>query len=141
MKLSAMLAFLLFMLGGLQCTYGQATADKVFSEPDEIRFANPQEVTKAAKNVFSASEQLALCQRGQGFIMFECRIDTAGRIEAITNTKLYQAAQSLPTSLLNKMKESVHQNVVFYVPKAYKTPKMSPLRQASFTIPLRSYCK
>ncbi len=73
--------------------------------------------------------------------MFECRIDTAGRIEAITNTKLYQAAQSLPTSLLNKMKESVHQNVVFYVPKAYKTPKMSPLRQASFTIPLRSYCK
>jgi len=141
MKLSEILAFFLVMLGSSQCTHEQATADEVFSEPDEIRFANPREVTKAALEAFSASEQLALCQRGKGFIMLGCQIDTAGRIEAITNIKLHQAARSLPISLLSKMKESVRQNGVFYVPKAYKTPKMSPFRRASVGIPLRSYCK
>lgn len=141
MRLSAILTTFFCVLGSLQYTHGQTTADKVYADPDEIQLLEPMALAKAGRKSFSAAERLALCQRGRGSISLACQIDSSGRIQAITGVKLYQAAQSLSPAILNRLKESVRQSVVFHVPTVDKSPKMSRYRRPAVVIPLRVFCK
>jgi hypothetical protein len=129
------------MLSSEQCTYGQTRANTPYSDPDEIRLADPLALGKAGRKAFSASERLALCQRGTGFIELACQVDSSGRIQAITGVRLHQAAQSLSPALLNRWKASVRQYVIFHVPTVDKGPKMSRYRRPSVVISLRAFCQ
>jgi hypothetical protein len=141
MRLSVAIASVLYLLGGLQCILGQSATNSIYSDPDEIRLVDINGLTKVAQTTFSASEKVMICQRGKGFVSMVCQVDNNGRIKAIINVKLYQAARSLPVSTLNKLKESVHRNVVFHVPAVDRKSEMDRYRRPSLVIPLRAFCK
>lgn len=136
-----LLVILISFFSGLQCTYGQAHRDKVYSDPDEVRLDAHQTLAKAIHKAFSRDELAQLCAKGKGYISFACQVDTSGRIEQITSVKCYDAALKLPVAALRKLKESIRQNVVFHVPSVTKNPRMARFRRPSVVIPLRAFCQ
>lgn len=141
MRLAAVLTTFCCVLGSWQRTYGQTTANIPYSDPDEVHLADPLALVKAGRKAFSASERVALCQKGRGFITLACQVDSNGRIQAITGVTLRQAAQSLSPALLKRWKESVLQQVIFHMPAVDKRPHMSRYRRPSIVMPLRAFCQ
>ena len=127
--------------GGLPGAHGQAKANHVYSDPDEMRLLVPTAVAQAANHALTATERAALCRRGRGFIEFRFQVDGTGRIQTITGVKLSQAAQGVPAPMLAKMKERIRQDVVYHVPDVDKPPTSSRWRRPSYTIPLAVFCR
>ena len=130
----------------LLCSLGNIraqTRDKnaAYSDPDEIRVETPETISQAARKVFIPSQQAELCRRGKGFISFDCRVAGTGRITAITNVKLYQAAEGLQPSSITKRRGSILKNVVFHVLSALRPVRMSRFRQSGVVIPLKLFCR
>ena len=142
MLLKSLLFVALFAFAvGLPSAYGQTTANRVYSDPDEMRLLEPTSVTQAANQAFSSTERAALCRKGRGFITFRCQVNGTGRIESITAVQLDQAASTVPAPMLAKLKERVRRDVLFHVPAVDKPPKMAKWRKPSVTIPLAVFCR
>lgn len=142
MHLKAILFTTLFGFGwGLPGAYGQAKANRVYSDPDEMRLLVPTAVAQAANHALTAAERGVLCRKGRGFIQFRFQVDGTGRIQTITGVQLYQAAQEVPAPMLAKMKERIRQDVVYHVPDVDKPPTSSRWRRPSYTIPLAVFCR
>ena len=86
-------AVLFSFAGGLPSAHGQAKANDVFTDPDEMRLLVPTSVAHAANLALSPTERAWLCAKGRGFIEFRFQVDGKGRVEAITGVRLHQAAQ------------------------------------------------
>lgn len=141
MHLKAILyATLCAFAGGIPHAQGQAKASVAFSDPDEIRLLVPTAATQAAHHALTATERASLCHRGRGFIQFTCQVNGNGHIAAITNVQLFQAAQTVPASIVTKLKSSIRRDVVFYVPAVTRPPKMARWRRPSIVLPLALFC-
>ncbi|HEX8330797.1 MAG TPA: hypothetical protein VF629_24915 [Hymenobacter sp.] len=129
------------LAAGWPRAYGQATDNRAYSDPDEMRPLVRTSVTRAAHQALSSSEQAVLCRKGRGFISFRCQVDGSGRIEAITAVQLYQAAKQVPAPMLAKLQERVRRDVLFHVPAVDRPPNMGKWRRSSVIIPLAVFCK
>lgn len=128
------------LAGGIPPAQGQAKAPTAFSDPDELKLLVPAAATKAARHALTATERASLCHRGQGFMQFTCQIAGNGQIAAISNVQLFQAAQTVPASVVTKLKSSIRRNVVFHVPAIIKPPKMAHWRRSAVVLPLALFC-
>ena len=142
MHAKAILLATLFGFGwSLSGAYVQAKADRVYSDPDEMRLLVPTAVAQAANHALTTTERAVLCRQGRGFIEFWCEVDGNGRIQSITGVLLYQAARAVPAPMLAKMKERIRQDVIFHVPDVNKLPTSNHWRRPSYTLPLAVFCR
>lgn len=141
MHLKAILcATLCAFAGGISHAPGQAKASVAFSDPDEIWLLVPTAAIQAAHHALTATERASLCHRGRGFIQFACQVNGNGHIAAIANVQLFQAAQTVPASIVTKLKSSIRREVVFYVPAVTRPPKMARWHRPSIVLPLALFC-
>ena len=142
MHFKAVLLATFFGFGwSLSGAYGQAKADRVCSDPDEMRLLVPTAVAQAANHALTTTERAVLCRQGRGFIEFRFEVDGNGRIQSITGVQLHQAAQAVPAPMLAKMKERIRQDVIFHVPDVNKLPTSNHWRRPSYTLPLAVFCR
>ncbi|QNE38603.1 hypothetical protein F1C16_03060 [Hymenobacter sp. NBH84] len=132
---------MIILFGVCKPTYGQTQPKGVFSDPDEMRLADPRSLRHVLQHALSQAQQADLCRRGRGFIGLTCQVDSSGRIERIIAVKLHQAAQTVPPSVLQKLTEQIQRRIVFHVPIQDKFAQMSKFRRPSVMIPLQMFCQ
>ncbi|HEX8326485.1 MAG TPA: hypothetical protein VF629_03005 [Hymenobacter sp.] len=123
--------------GSLSGAYGQQT----YSDPEEIRLRDSQALGRAAhRAALTARERAAICRLSRGYVEFACQLDSGGRIQAITTTRLAEAANSLPPAALARIRESVCRHVRFSVPSVDRPDSRCPYRQIRLALRLSAFC-
>ena len=135
-----LLATLVSFVGILSGTYGQQ-ANQAYSDPEEIWLRDSQAPARAANRAaLTARERAAICRLGRGYVEFACQLDSSGRIQTITKTRLADAANSLPPTAIACIRESVRRHVLFSVPFVDRPNSRRSYRQIKLALRLSAFC-